>query len=211
MASILVLFASHFGQTRAIANTIADELRGAGHEVDVVDARRSDVPPPEDYDIAVLGSRVELGHHASAIRSYVTMHREALRDMPTAFFSVSMAAAHAGASADPNGYMTSLFEDTGWRPELSAAFAGALRYRQYDWLTRFIMKQISRSAGHTTDTSRDHEFTDWKRVHAFGRRIAEMVMVREREHLVGHAASPIAARSTALHAPVTRFMTTGAR
>jgi len=187
MASILMLFASHFGQTRAIANTIAEDLRSAGHGVDLVDARRTDVPPPEDYDVVVLGSRVELGRHAGAIRSFIAMHRDALCEMPAAFFSVSMAAAHPGASADPNGYMTSLFEDSAWRPELSAAFAGALPYRKYGFLTRFIMKRISRSAGHTTDTSRDHEFTDWKRVHAFAARIAEMVFVREREHLIPHA------------------------
>jgi len=199
VASILVLFASHHGQTRTIANTIAEELRIAGHEVDVVDARRPDVPPPEDYDVAVLGSRIELGHHAAAIRSYITMHHEALCEMPAAFFSVSMAAAHPGASADPNGYMTSLFEDTAWRPELSAAFAGALPYREYGWLTRFIMKQISRSAGHTTDTSRNHEFTDWKRVHAFGKRIAEMVMVREREHLVTHVHDDSPGKSRPFH------------
>jgi menaquinone-dependent protoporphyrinogen oxidase len=190
MASILVLFASHFGQTRAIAKTIAEELRIAGNDVDLVDARRPDVPPPEDYDVVVLGSRIELGRHASAIRAFVAAHHEALTEMPCAFFSVSMAAATPGASPDPNGYMTALFEDTAWRPQLSAAFAGALLYQQYNWLTRLIMKRISKAAGHTTDTSRDHEFTDWRRVRAFARSIAEMTAVREREHLIGAPVHP---------------------
>jgi len=199
MASILVLFASHYGQTRAIAKTIAEELRIAGNEVDLVDVRRPDMPPPEDYDVVVLGSRIELGRHAAAIRAFIAEHHQLLCEMPCAFFSVSMAAATPGASPDPNGYMTALFEDTSWRPQLSAAFAGALLYKQYNWLTRLIMKRISKAAGHTTDTSRDHEFTDWRRVRAFARSIAEMTMVRVREHLVGapaHPSSGSAAAST---------------
>ena len=184
MSRILVLFASHFGQTHAIATRIGQRLRGLGHEVDVVDLGSGPhgLPPPEDYDAIVLGSRVELGHHASSVASYVRVHREMLDEMPTAFFSVSMAASRPSAGPDPGGYLGTLFAELGWKPTCSVAFAGGLPYRRYGWIRRFVMTRISRKAGYTTDTSRNHELTDWKRVSGFASEVAAMVPEEQLVH-----------------------------
>jgi menaquinone-dependent protoporphyrinogen oxidase len=132
MSAILVLFASHYGQTRAIAERIAQRLRTRGHEVDVADVRRvaDPNPPPEDYDAIVLGSRIELGRHDAELRRYLRTHHEALSKTPTAFFSVSMAAAHPDAGSDPDGYMDALFTDLEWHPTRAVSLAGALPYRK---------------------------------------------------------------------------------
>jgi menaquinone-dependent protoporphyrinogen oxidase len=175
MANLLIVYASHFGQTRAIAHEIADKLRLAHHDVEIVDARRAEPPPPGMFDAVVLGSRVEIGRHAPEIREYMAHHREALRDMPVAVFSVSMAASSPNAGTDPSGYLSMLFEEVGWKPTIAIALAGALPYRKYNWLLRLVMKRISRSAGHTTDTSRNHEFTDWPRVRELAHEIAAIV------------------------------------
>jgi menaquinone-dependent protoporphyrinogen oxidase len=82
-----------------------------------------------DYDAVVLGSRVELGRHAPELLAYVRAHRDALRATPTAFFSVSMAAANASAGADPEHYMQTTFDALAWHPTMSVAFGGALPYR----------------------------------------------------------------------------------
>jgi menaquinone-dependent protoporphyrinogen oxidase len=151
---------------------LADELRGE-NTVELVDARSSS-PPPDRFDVVVIGSRVEGGKHASSVRDYLASHREALRKKPTVFFSVSMAASSPSATRDPNGYLSDLFAELDWVPTLSVALAGALPYRKYNWFLRFVMKRISRSAGHTTDTSRDHEFTDWVRVRTLAGEIAAL-------------------------------------
>ena len=100
MSRILILFASHFGQTCAVSKYIAERLRVLGHEVDVVDVRSAPacLPPPEDYDIVVVGSRVETGRHSFDVRNYISKHLDSLRTIPTAFFSVSMAAARSSSS-----------------------------------------------------------------------------------------------------------------
>jgi menaquinone-dependent protoporphyrinogen oxidase len=48
-------------------------------------------------------------------------------------------------------------------------FGGALLYRQYGLLKRYMMKRIVRDkpGGLSTDTSRDHEYTDWDDVNRF--------------------------------------------
>jgi len=169
MARILIMFASSYGQTRLIAETIASQLRHRGHQVELADAFGHRPPAPGSYDAVMLGSRVHLGRHASEVLEYMVEHRGALAERPTAMFSVSMAAAGT-AEADPNGYLATLFGAVGWWPSLSIAFGGALPYRRYGAVTRFVMKHISRRHGHSTDTSRNHEFTDWDAVVAFADR-----------------------------------------
>src|SRR5262249_29107365 len=102
---------------------------------------------------------------------YIRLHRDELARMPTAFFSVSMSAARPNAGLDPSGYMAAMFDSLDWHPVQCAAFAGALPYRRYGRLMRFVMKRISRGAGHTTDTSCNHEFTNWAEVAAFADKI----------------------------------------
>lgn len=174
MSHILIAYASHYGQTEKIATQLAEHLRQKGHEVALSDARTTQVPAPENYDLVVLGSRVEAGHHATEIRAYVRGNLGALEARPTAFFSVSMAAAGPDQGPDPDGYLESTFADLRWRPTRSVAFAGGLPYRRYGWFMRFVMKRISRSAGRTTDTSRNHEMTDWDAVRRFADEIGSL-------------------------------------
>jgi menaquinone-dependent protoporphyrinogen oxidase len=179
MSRVLVIYASHYGQTCVIANRIAQRLREAHrHEVDVADAGAGwkRLPAPDGYDAVIVGSRVELGRHAPAIISYLKDHRGTLARITSGFFSVSMSASKQGTSRDPEGYMGKLFADLAWSPTESVSFAGALPYRKYGWFLRLTMKRISKRAGHTTDTTRDHVFTDYVAVAAFADRIAERLV-----------------------------------
>ena len=182
MSRVLILYASHFGQTRKIAYRLADRLRDGHHEVDVVNIRDGvrALPPPEDYDVVVLGSRVELGRHASDLIAWMRAHLDALREMPTAVFSVSAAAARSGAGADPSGYLETLFEELSWHPSCAVALAGALPDRKYGLILRLVMKRIARSAGHTTDTSRNHELTSWPAVDRFADQVGRLWLPPDR-------------------------------
>ena len=40
---------------------------------------------------------------------------------------------------------------------------------------RFIMKRISRAGGHTTDTTRNHEMTDWRAVSRFAEELSSLI------------------------------------
>ena len=183
MNKVLIIYATHYGQTRMIAMAIAERLRERGADPVVLDARYSNhLPGPEGFDAVVLGSRIEMGRHGNTVVDYVSQNREVLERLPTAFFSVSMAAAPPNTASDPNGYLAALFTKLDWKPTRSMAFAGALRYRRYNWFLRFIMKRISKSAGHTTDTTRDHEFTNWSAVRAFADEIADLLPAQPVAH-----------------------------
>ena len=53
---------------------------------------------------------------------------------------------------------------TGWQPGQVAAVAGQLAYTKYGWVMRWIIKRIARRGGLATDTTRDHDYTDWTQV-----------------------------------------------
>jgi len=200
VSRVLIVYASAHGQTRAIADAIADRLRQRDHVVELGDAAAGmwGLPPPDDYDAVVLGSRVQLGRHAPAIAEYVRLHRSALFDVATAFFSVSMSAAQRGKGTDPNGYIRRFFEDNAWHPMRWVAFAGALRYRRYGRVLRLVMKLIARAGGHSTDTSRDHDYTDWAAVSDFADAIDGDLTVTPRVPVVDAAAAAPSPRSRSL-------------
>jgi menaquinone-dependent protoporphyrinogen oxidase len=51
-------------------------------------------------------------------------------------------------------------------------FAGKLAYTQYGVLTRWLMRRIAAREGGPTDTSRDHDLTDWVAVRDFALAVA---------------------------------------
>jgi menaquinone-dependent protoporphyrinogen oxidase len=173
MKHIVVLYATREGQTRRIAEHVAAELRSRGLLADVHDV--SALPAGftvASYDAAVLAASVHAGNHEKEMISFAKHHRDALERMPSAFLSISLteagvedpaasAAARDAAHREVEGLTARFFEQTGWHPARVKPVAGALLYTKYNALLRFVMKHIVLGKGGSTDTSRDHEYTDF--------------------------------------------------
>jgi menaquinone-dependent protoporphyrinogen oxidase len=166
MARILILYASVDGHTARVAQRMAERLAHSGAAV--VLRAVADAPRIDDSDAVIVGGAIRYGHHPKALESWVREHRAALEGKPNAFFSVCLSAGGPGAKpATAQGYLDAFTARTGWRPQVSASFAGALLYRRYGPLIRLIMRLIAGAAGGDTDTSRDYEYTDWEAVERF--------------------------------------------
>lgn len=178
MSRVLVLYSTSEGQTAKIAGEIAQVLRQSGIWVSIRELDAGVSPPPmQGYDAVVLGSSVHMGRHGREVTRVVRDHAEWLNCMPTAFFSVSLSAASndKAMQADARKIMREFCEMTGWRPGLCASFAGALKYTHYGPIKRIVMRQIAAKNGGATDTSRDHDYTDWEQVRRFAANIALLV------------------------------------
>lgn len=173
MKPILVLYATREGHTRRIAEHIAATIRARGYSADVIDA--ADLPPEsmEAYEAAVIAASVHREKHEKEMVSFVKRFREELESMPTVFLSVSLSEAGAEdatatperralAAADVRKLIDAFLKETGWHPSKVHGVAGALSYTKYNCLIRFVMKRIAKAQGASTDTSRDHELTDWE-------------------------------------------------
>lgn len=175
-ARLLLLYATREGQTEKIAERIAELLRARGHVVELRDAAH--LPRGflfAGFDGVILGAPVHYGRHAPELGAFVTSHRDELREIPSALFSVSLVAASASPDErrEAQEYVEELQRRTGWRPGLVGLFPGALRYSRYRLPTRLVMRWISRRRGKPTDTSRDYEYTRWDSVERFAEAFLE--------------------------------------
>jgi menaquinone-dependent protoporphyrinogen oxidase len=173
--AVLLLHASTHGHTSKIAARVAAVLEAAGLDVDVRKAaRHTDDPGPRDYDAVIVGASIHAGHHQKEIVTWARAHHATLALRPTAFFSVCLTAADDTEESREatRRYVDEFVEATGWTPGRAITFAGALQYREYDFATRLVIRLMMRKGGHPTDTSRDHDFTDWAAVERFAREFA---------------------------------------
>ena len=177
---VLIVYGTTEGQTRKIARFMEDVLEEAGHKATIADA--SDEPPDADgYDAVLIGSSIHIHKYQAAVTHYITHNVAVLNKMPGAFFSVCLAVASAleDEHREAEKIATDFLEQTGWKPMMVTHIAGALKYTQYDFFKRLIMKMISKREGRTTDTSRDYEFTDWDAVKKFVHEFADKVLKKK--------------------------------
>ncbi|WP_436924332.1 flavodoxin domain-containing protein [Halosimplex amylolyticum] len=178
MVDVAVLYGSSEGQTAKIADRIVQRLRDRGHESTAVDASKIDADfDLSGFDAVVVGSSIHVGKHQESVRSFVSATVDALGELPTAFFQVSLSSVSDDADrrAEAARYVEEFLDATGWHPDRVARFGGALRFSQYGFLKRLMMKRIAREATGDTDTSRDYEYTDWAEVEAFADDFAAFV------------------------------------
>jgi menaquinone-dependent protoporphyrinogen oxidase len=170
MTRILIAYGTGEGHTARIAAYLAAILRDHGCEVVAADVKRPGALDLSSLDAVIVGASVHLGVHQKYVRDFARKHHHELDRLPSAFFSVSLAAHDPSEEAreEVRGHIDKFIQETGWRPGMTAAFAGALLYKRYGLLTRWIMRRIVQSKGGTdTDTSRDYVYTDWDQVRRF--------------------------------------------
>jgi menaquinone-dependent protoporphyrinogen oxidase len=85
---LLVAYATRADSTREIAKTIAQTLRDAGHEVEVHPV--DDVTDLSPYQGVILGTGIRIGHVLPEMLNFVKTQRQALADLPTAYFVVCL-------------------------------------------------------------------------------------------------------------------------
>ncbi len=170
MLPILVAYGTAEGQSRKIAEFIAERLRIRGHRVDLVDTAGPFAPMlPGAYRAAIVGGSVHQQRHQRALEHFLKDNRAWLGAMPLALYSVSLAAAldDMDSRLEARHLLDELVDDCGLKPLTVRCVAGALKYTQYDYLKRQLMRMVARERGQSTDTAHDVEYTDWNDVEAF--------------------------------------------
>jgi len=166
--NVLLVFASDQGQTARIMRYIGETLEEeASAHVQILDVR--DSPPSlalEAHDAVIIGASLHNWRFQDAIADFVSYHLDALGRLPTAFVSVSL----AQADPDParqrqlDESLEHFFQETRWRPDRIASFAGAFPETRSPWLSRLFWRRL--------DRERD-DFTDWDAVARFALSFAQ--------------------------------------
>ncbi len=177
---ILLLFATREGQTEKVASRIAGDLRDAGADVVLVDARDTQATrdlDPGRFDLLVFGASMHAGGLERELLAFVNAHADVIAASRRSFFLVLLSAATrdrqlreqslADAHAKMNDQLDVAFEHV-------EMIAGALLYSKYPLPLRWLMRRIAKKAGGDTDMSRDYEYTDWNQVAQYARRLLQL-------------------------------------
>ena len=78
---ILIVYATHGGVTKRCAEMLGRELE-EHNDVTYIDARREQIPAPDDFDVVVIGSSVRFENIDKRIKQYVKGNLDALCNMP---------------------------------------------------------------------------------------------------------------------------------
>jgi menaquinone-dependent protoporphyrinogen oxidase len=170
MTRVLIAYGTSNGQSAKIADHLAGVITGRGSEAHPINIKRNRAVNPDDYDAVIVGASICMGSHQRHVLDFVLRNRDVLNRLPSAFFSVSLAAHYKTDESrkEAQGYVEKFLQQSGWGPRQVGLFAGALLYTKYDVITRWIMRRIARDQGNPdTDTSRDYDYTDWGSVRRF--------------------------------------------
>jgi len=166
---VLICYGTTEGQTRKIAEFVADRVRKGGHEATLCDATAAGAVEAARADAAILAASIHIGRYQAALVHRARDWHERLNAIPSAFISVSLSAAsddpHERAEIDE--IAQKMLHETGWRPAATLHAAGALRFTQYDFFKRWAMKLIALQHRQQVDTRSDREYTDWAELGRF--------------------------------------------
>ncbi len=166
---ILILYATVEGHTRKIAEAVAKQAESAGALVVISDVGQTGYAEPGTFDGVVLCAPIHVGRYPPQFEQFVSTWKMALQSVPAALVTVSLAIASKDADErkEAEGFPEELAKRTGWSAPLRHHAAGALKYLEYDFFKRWMLKRIASKEGGPVDTSRDHELTDWAALAAF--------------------------------------------
>lgn len=169
--NFLIVYGTTEGQTRKIAEFVADRIAKRGHTIATVDATSEHARELtlREFDGVIVAASLHAGIYQAAIEAFVRKHHETLNSLCTAFFSVSLGAASEEPSdvLGVNNCVERFVTATGWRPGAIHHIAGAFRYTQYDFFKRWAMRAIAHQKGVTGDAGHDLEMTNWSQVALF--------------------------------------------
>lgn len=161
---IILIYATVEGHTRSVARHVETYLTEADHTVDLVDATHPPESIPIDsIDAVICAGPIHIGTFPAPLRRFVRSHARELMARPGAFVTVSLTAASDDAREwdELNGSVNAFSDETGWWPVSVHNAAGALKYSEYDYFRKWMMRRIADKHQHPTDASQDYEFTDW--------------------------------------------------
>jgi menaquinone-dependent protoporphyrinogen oxidase len=122
--TILVAYASRYGSTREVAESIAGTLREKGLRVDVRAA--AEVDDLDGYSGVVLGGGIYIGHWHREAGGFVRHFEDELCELPVAVFALGPVDDVAEHCADSEKQFRSTVGKLPFEPIASAVFGGAI-------------------------------------------------------------------------------------
>ncbi len=121
--SILLVYATRFGSTREVAESVATSLREAGLKVDL--RLMSQVESLDQYEAVVLGAAIYNAKWHAEAHQFVARHQAALQQRPIAIFTLGPLSTSAAAMRNSHRQLDKELAKYRWlKPVAVEVFAG---------------------------------------------------------------------------------------
>jgi menaquinone-dependent protoporphyrinogen oxidase len=153
---VLIAYASRCGSTSGVADVVGQVLCGTGTSIDV--RLVGNVHDLDQYQSVIVGSAIRMGRWLPEAIDFVKKHRDALQQVPTAYFVVciTMKDDTAANRSKVLAYLDPVRKET---PQLQPAdiglFAGAVDFSKLS----FVYKSVLKAKGVT-----EGDFRNWTSV-----------------------------------------------
>lgn len=171
---VLVAYASKYGSTKGIAESVGEKLRQGGMEVDVREVLS--VQNPASYDAFVIGSALYMFHWLKEARQFISKNSALMADHPVWLFSSGPVGTK---QTDAKG--RDLMEVSGpkeldelkrlAKPRDHRVFFGSLDGTRLTGTTGFFYRMARRSEA-AREAMQEGDFRDWKAIEAWAGSIA---------------------------------------
>jgi menaquinone-dependent protoporphyrinogen oxidase len=135
--SILLAYATRYGSTQEVAETITAALREAGFEVDIQPMQ--EVRMLDNYDAVVLGAAIYNTRWHPDAHHFLSQHQETLRQRPVAIFALGPLSTSDAAMLRSRRQLDRELEKYPWlKPVALEMFVGKLDPSKLGFLGRLV-------------------------------------------------------------------------
>ena len=171
MKKTAVIYSSTDGHTVKICEKIIEIIK---HEsiISLCSIEEADSLDLESFDFILVGASIRYGNHKANLYSFIKNNLESLSKKDTAFFNVNAVARKDDKNTPAtNPYLIKFLKKVAWKPSLLEVFAGKISYPKYHFFDKHMIRFIMWTSKGPTDPSKVFEFTDWKKVESFGKKV----------------------------------------
>jgi menaquinone-dependent protoporphyrinogen oxidase len=172
MANILIAYSTTDGHTREICLRMQAVIESP-HQVTLLPLGECTANDLQAFDTIVIGASIRYGKHHPSVIEFANRNAQILDSKANAFFSVNVIARKPEKNKpETNPYLQKFLRQIVWKPKQLAVFAGRLNYPSYRFFDRTMIRFIMWMTKGPTDIRNIYEFTDWKQVEDFGRKVS---------------------------------------
>ena len=171
MKKTAIIYSSTDGHTVKICEKIIEIIKNESI-ISLSSIEEADSLDLESFDFILVGASIRYGNHKANLFSFIKNNLESLNKKDTAFFNVNAVARKEDKNTPAtNPYLIKFLKKVAWKPTLLEVFAGKISYPKYHFFDKHMIRFIMWMSKGPTDPSKVFEFTDWKKVESFGKKV----------------------------------------
>ncbi len=164
----LIIYSTTDGQTISISKKIGEVLENSK----VVSIKEAKTLSLNEFETIVIGASIRYGKHKPEVYQFIKDNLDILNNKKNAFFSVNVVARKPEKNTpDTNPYMQKFLQLSNWAPKNLDVLAGKIDYPQYKFVDKQMIRFIMWMTKGPTDINETYEFTDWKKVESFAKKL----------------------------------------